>query len=92
MEYNAGGTKRKIKNATLTRNPQPGGCGRDGQVQGMGVVWSDEGEKSIAVSFIRRTLPLAAIRAQSHSLLGRPLLWLGRGTAEMGRRKEALEL
>ena len=36
-----------------------------------GVVRSEEGEKSIAVSFIRRTLSLAAIHAQSHSLLGR---------------------
>ena len=59
----------------------------------MGVVRSEEGEKSIAVSFIRRTLYLAAIRAQSHSLLDRPLPCLERGmTAEMGRRKEALEL
>ena len=57
-----------------------------------GVVRSEEGEKSIAVSFIRRTLSLAAIRAQSHSLLGR-MEGLGRGvTAAMGRRKEALEL
>jgi hypothetical protein len=44
------------------------------------------------VFFIRRTLSLAAIRAQSHSLLGR-LEGLGRGvTAAMGSRKEALEL
>ena len=57
-----------------------------------GVIRSEEGEKSIAVSYIRRTLSLAAIRAQSHSLLGR-LEGLGRGvTAAMGRRKEALEL
>jgi hypothetical protein len=49
-------------------------------------------EKSIAVSFIRRTLSLANIKAQSHSLLGR-LGGLGRGvTSAMGRRKEALEL
>ena len=40
----------------------------------MGAVRSEEGEKSIALSFIRRTLSLAAIRAQSHSLLGR-LKW-----------------
>ena len=41
---------------------------------------------------VRRTHSLAAIRAQSHSLLGQ-LEDLGRGvTAAMGRRKEALEL
>ena len=52
----------------------------------------EEGGKSIAVSYIRRTLSLAAIRAQSHSLLGR-LEGLGRGvTAAMGRRKQALEM
>ena len=57
-----------------------------------GLVRSEEGEKAVAVSFIRRTLSLAAIRAQSHSLLGR-LEGLGRGvTAAMGRRNEALEL
>ena len=57
-----------------------------------GVVRTEEGEKSIAVSYIRRTLSLAAIRAQTHSLLGR-LEGLGRGvTAAMGRRNEALEL
>jgi hypothetical protein len=59
-----------------------------------GVVRLEEGEKSIAVPFIRRTHSLAAIRAQSqsHSLLGR-LEGLGRGvTAAMGRRKEAFEL
>jgi hypothetical protein len=51
-----------------------------------GVVKSEEGEKSIAVGFIRRSLSLAGIRAQSHSLLGR-LEGLGRGvTAAMGRR------
>ena len=58
----------------------------------MGVVRSEEGEKSIAVSFIRRTLSLAAVRAQSHSLLGR-LECLGRGVGiAMGRREEVLEL
>ena len=57
-----------------------------------GMVRSEEGEKSIAVGFIRRTLSLAGIRAQSHSLLGR-LEGLGRGvTAAMGRRNEALQL
>ena len=30
---------------------------------------SEEGEKAMAVSFVRRTLSLAAVRAQSHSLL-----------------------
>ena len=55
-----------------------------------GVVSSEEGGKSIAVSYIRRPLSLAAICAQSHSLLG---LGLGQGvTAAVGRRKEALEL
>ena len=49
-----------------------------------GVVRSEEGEKSIAVSYIRRTLSLAAIRAQSHSLLGR-LEGLGRRVTA-GRR------
>ena len=49
---------------------------------------TEEREKSIAVSYIRRTLSLAAIRAQSHSLLGR-LEGLGRGvTAAMGRGEE----
>jgi hypothetical protein len=57
-----------------------------------GMVRSEEGEKSIAVGYIRRTLSLAGIRAQSHSLLGR-LEGLGRGvTAAMGRRNEALQL
>jgi hypothetical protein len=57
-----------------------------------GVVRTEEGEKSIAMSFIRRTLSLAAIRAQSHSLLWK-MEGLGSGvTAAMGRRKEALEL
>ena len=56
------------------------------------MVRSEEGEKSIAVGYIRRTLSLAGIRAQSHSLLGR-LEGLGRGvTAAMGRRNEALQL
>jgi hypothetical protein len=56
------------------------------------VVRSEEGEKSIAVGYIRRTLSLAGIRAQSHSLLGR-LKGLGRGvTAAMGRRNEALQM
>jgi hypothetical protein len=36
-----------------------------------GVVRTEDGEKSIAVSYIRRTLSMAAIHAQSHSLLGR---------------------
>ena len=39
---------------------------------------SEEGEKAMAVSFVRRTLSLAAVRAQSHSLLGR-LEGMGRG-------------
>ena len=57
-----------------------------------GVVRTEEGEKSFAVSYIWRTLSLAAIRAQSHFLLGR-MEGLGRGvTAAMGRRKEALDL
>ena len=54
-----------------------------------GMVRSEEGEKSIAVGYIRRTLSLAGIRAQSHSLLGR-VEGLGRGlTTAMGRRNEA---
>jgi hypothetical protein len=54
------------------------------------VVRTEEGEKSIAVSFIRRTLSLAGIRAQSHSLL---VTLEGLGvTSAMGRRNEALQL
>ena len=57
-----------------------------------GVTRSEEGEKAMAVSFIRRTLSLAAVRAQSHSLLGR-LEGMGRGvSAAVGRRKEAMEV
>ena len=53
---------------------------------------SEEGEKAMAVSFVRRTLSLAAVRAQSHSLLGR-LEGMGRGVpAAVGRRREATEL
>ena len=56
------------------------------------MVSSEEGEKSIALAFIIRTLSLAALCAQSHSLRGR-LEGLGRGVGiAMGRRQEALEL
>ena len=39
--------------------------------RGEGLDRSEEGEKALAVFFVRRTLSLAATPAQSHSLLGR---------------------
>ena len=58
-----------------------------GPQRGMkGVVRTEEGEKSIAVSFIRRTLSLAAILARQAGGLREGV------TAAMGRREEALEL
>ena len=57
-----------------------------------GVTRSEDGEKAMAVSFVRRSLSLAAVKAQSHSLLGR-LVGMGRGvTAAVGRRREASEV
>ena len=57
-----------------------------------GVTRSEDGEKAMAVSFVRRSLSLAAVKAQSHSLLGR-LEGMGRGvTAAVGRRREASEV
>ena len=53
---------------------------------------SEEGERSIVVGQIRRKLSLAAVKAQSSSLLGR-LESLGPGSAAAsGRRGEALKL
>ena len=53
---------------------------------------SEEGEKSVIVSSIRRKLSVAAVRAQCSSLLGR-LEGLGTGAAAAaGRRREAMEL
>ena len=57
-----------------------------------GLVRSEDVERSSIVSSIRRRLSVAAIRAQSSSLLGR-LESLGGGTtAAVGRRREAQEL
>ena len=56
------------------------------------LVRGEQGEKSLAVAFIRRSLSLASIKAQSHSLLGR-LEGMGGGTAAAaGRRSEALQV
>ena len=56
------------------------------------LVRGKEGETSLAVAFIRRSLSLASIKAQSHSLLGR-LEGMGGGTAAAaGRRSEALQV
>ena len=47
--------------------------------------------KGLAVGYIRRKLSIAAVRAQSHSLLGR-LEGLGPGAvAAAGRRSKAME-
>ena len=48
---------------------------------------SEEGEKAVAVSYIRRRVPVAAVKWQCISLLGR-LEVLGLGTAAAaGRRR-----
>ena len=48
--------------------------------------------KSLAVGYVRRKLSVAAVKAQSHSLLGR-LEGLGPGSAAAaGRRNRAMEL
>eukprot|EP00092_Neocalanus_flemingeri_P000223 GFUD01000239.1.p1 GENE.GFUD01000239.1~~GFUD01000239.1.p1 ORF type:complete len:104 (+),score=30.09 GFUD01000239.1:232-543(+) len=55
-----------------------------------GVARSEEGEKSLAVSYIRRRVSVAAVKAQCHSLLGR-LEVMGPGTAAAaGRRWDAM--
>ena len=64
----------------------------DPQTRGRkGQVLSEEGIKSLAVGYIRRKLSIAAVKAQSHSLLGR-LEGLGPGaTAAASRRSRAIE-
>ena len=64
----------------------------DPQTRGKkGQILSEEGIKSLAVGYIRRKLSIAAVKAQSHSLLGR-LEGLGPGaTAAAGRRSRAME-
>ena len=50
---------------------------------------SEEGEKALAVSYIRRRVSVAAVKGQTHTLLGR-LDVIGPGTvAAAGRRREA---
>ena len=50
---------------------------------------SEDGEKALAVSHIRRRVSVAAVKAQGHTLLGR-LEVIGPGTAAAaGRRREA---
>ena len=57
-----------------------------------GILRSEEGERSIAISSLRRKLSVAAVRAQASSLLGR-LEALGPGTqAARNRRWQAAEL
>ena len=57
-----------------------------------GVERSEEGERSVVVSSIRRKVSMAAVSAQCSSLLGR-LEGLGPGNAAaVGRRKEAVEM
>ena len=64
----------------------------DPQTRGRrGQILSEEGIKGLAVGYIRRKLSIAAVKAQSYSLLGR-LEGLGPGaTAAAGRRKTAME-
>ena len=61
-----------------------------GAAAGRGDSRSEEGEKAVAVSYIRRRVSVAAVKGQCLSLLGR-LEVLGPGTAAAaGRRKWAL--
>ena len=54
-----------------------------------GVTRSEEGEKALAVSYIRRRVSVAGVKGQCHTLLGR-LEVIGPGTAAAaGRRREA---
>ena len=63
----------------------------DSQRGRRGQILSEEGVKGLAVGYIRRKLSIAAVRAQSHSLLGR-LEGLGPGAvAAAGRRSKAME-
>ena len=53
---------------------------------------TEEGERSLAISSLRRRLGVLAVKCQTHSLLGR-LETLGPGaTAAAGRRWQAAEL
>ena len=53
---------------------------------------TEEGVKALAVGYIRRSLSIAAIKAQCHSLLGR-LEGLGPGAVTAaGRRSRAVEM
>ena len=57
-----------------------------------GLMRTEEGERSLAISSLRRRLGVQAVRCQAHSLLGR-LESLGPGsTAAAGRRWQAAEL
>ena len=50
---------------------------------------ADEGEKALAVSYIRKRVSVAAVKSQCHTLLGRQEV-LGPGAAAAaGRRREA---
>ena len=63
----------------------------DSQRGRRGQILSEEGVKGLAVGYIRRKLSIAAVKAQSHSLLGR-LEGLGPGAvAAAGRRARAME-
>ena len=57
-----------------------------------GLLRSEEGERSVAISGLRRRLGVLTVRCQAHSLLGR-LEGLGPGTAAAaGRRWQAEEM
>ena len=57
-----------------------------------GLMRSEDAERSIAISSIRRRLSIACVRAQASSLIGR-LETLGPGTvAAAGRRRQAAEM
>ena len=72
--------------ATSRASVAPQTRGRKGQTL------TEEGLKSLAVGYLRRKISIAAVKAQSHSLLGR-LEGLGPGSAAAaGRRNRAMEL
>ena len=57
-----------------------------------GVMRTEEGEKSVVMSYIRKRISVASVKAQCFSLLGR-LEALGPGVAAArGRRREAIDL
>ena len=57
-----------------------------------GIMRTEEGERSLAISGLRRRLGVLTVKCQAHSLLGR-LEVLGPGaTAAAGRRWQAAEL